>query len=108
MSQTTATFASTHHGDWDGEVPTEVHGLRHGPWALHWAPAVGARRLYDRRSEPDEHVDVAARHPDVADDLQARLERLLADHRARRPATSFGAGAGTNALLEEVGYISDD
>ena len=34
--------------------------------------------LYDLLNDPDESYDIAAEHPDVVKDLQARIERMMA------------------------------
>jgi len=63
--------------------------------------------LYDVVSDPDESFDVAAEHPEVVKDLQARIERLMADFpiEAReayaqtkaRPRSAAAAGAVARA-----------
>jgi hypothetical protein len=58
-----------------------------GPWAslrdqrwncvLNPATADGQPKLYDLSTDPDEHVNVAAAHPEVVADCRRQLEGLI-------------------------------
>jgi arylsulfatase A-like enzyme len=58
--------------------------VRTADWVYHapWAPITGGRirapELYDRRNDPEELVDVIDRHPEVAQQLKAYLDKLTA------------------------------
>lgn len=100
-----------------------VQCARRGRWKLHvarynnvtYSPAPAEGRvnmpigpeLYDVVGDPDESFDVAAEHPEVVKDLQARIERLLpgfppeaqqayAETKAR-PMSASAAGAVARA-----------
>ena len=77
----------------------EADSLELGPWKLIVEP--GSRRavLYDRRTDPGERTDVAARHPALVEELREALERMLA--RSREAAARF-------SLSEEVALTSTD
>jgi arylsulfatase A-like enzyme len=51
-------------------------------WAKPHAGAMRPPELYDRRSDPDELVNVIDQQPDVARELQESLDRVLRDHPA--------------------------
>jgi arylsulfatase len=71
-----------------------VQCARRGRWKLHvsrynnvtYSPAPAGGRvnvpvrpeLYDLVADPDESYDVAGKHPEIVQDLQARIDRLLA------------------------------
>ena len=109
-------FFHTTKGIWNDWAMVEIFGVLEDDWALHWAPkgvpfrtlpevdpGEGQWRLYDRRNDPTELLDVSARYPEVAERLRARI---LKWREARTQSTfSFGAGAATRSLLEGVGYI---
>lgn len=109
-------YFHTTKGIWNDQAMVEIFGLLEDDWALHWAPrglpfraergtdtVEGQWRLYDRRRDPGELVDVAAAHPDVAARLLAELEARVATGRGGR--TTLGAGAATRHLLEGIGYV---
>jgi arylsulfatase len=100
-----------------------VQCVRRGRWKLHvarynnvtYSPAPAEGRvnmpirpeLYDVVGDPDESFDVAAEHPEVVKDLQARIERLIpgfpeeaqkvyAETKAR-PVSAAAAGAVARA-----------
>jgi arylsulfatase A-like enzyme len=54
----------------------------HTAWAKPQRGQVRPPELYDRRSDPEELVNVIDQHPDVARELQALLDRVLKDHGA--------------------------
>ena len=62
--------------------------VRTAEWNYHaaWAPPPGGRvrppELYDRRHDPEELTNVIEQHPEVAQELQARLSELLEDQTA--------------------------
>jgi len=63
----------------------KLHISRYNSLAYSPPPAKGRfnlplkpAELYDLLNDPDESYDIAAEHPDVVKDLQARIERLMA------------------------------
>ena len=100
-----------------------VQCARRGRWKVHvarynnvtYSPAPQSGRvnmplrpeLYDVVSDPDESFDVAAEHPDIVKDLQARIERLIAGfpkeaqeswaQTRARPVSAAAAGAVARA-----------
>lgn len=76
-----------------------------GPWK--WIEGAESAALYDRRTDPGEHRDVSAQHPEVRDRLAARL----AEHRRPgiRPveATRLELDDDTRAALEALGYVGE-
>jgi len=50
------------------------------PWAQFQGRAIRPPELYDRQSDPEELSNVIDQHPDVAQELQARLDEVLKDH----------------------------
>jgi hypothetical protein len=110
---------STAHGWWNGLQRQPIYGLRNGDWVLHWAPeglpwgvrkqdpgaVPGERRLYDLAHDPLEREDLSAREPERADEMQARLETLIEELKARRTTPALEAGAATIELLRDVGYM---
>jgi arylsulfatase A-like enzyme len=63
----------------------------HTAWAKPQRGQVRPPELYDRRSDPEELVNVVDQHPDIACELQSLLDRVLKDH---------GAIAGTMSETE--------
>jgi arylsulfatase A-like enzyme len=110
---------STSHGWWNGLARQPIYGLRNGDWVLHWAPeglpwgvkknspgaVPGERRLYNLAEDPLERVDLCAREPQRADEMQARLATLIEELKARRTTPALEAGAATIELLRDVGYM---
>ncbi|MFT7667555.1 MAG: arylsulfatase [Planctomycetota bacterium] len=115
-------FFQTTKGIWNDWAMVEIFGLLEKNWSLHWAPkglpyrtlaevdpGLGQWKLYDRRVDPGEHQDVAAKYPVEAERMRLLIQAWREEK--RQGATSFGAGAATRNLLEGVGYIelgSDD
>ncbi len=62
-------YASVRTKDWN----------YHTAWATTTRGRVRPPELYDRRSDPEELVNVIDQHPDVAKELQARLDEILKD-----------------------------
>jgi arylsulfatase A-like enzyme len=61
-------------------------------------------RLYDLEADPGETRDVAAEHPEVAADLRARLEALMAtDENPTKGDTAVGAEE--TEKLRQLGYV---
>jgi arylsulfatase A-like enzyme len=110
---------STAHGWWNGIQRQPIYGLRNGDWVLHWAPeglpwgvkkqdpnaVPGERRLYDLAHDPLEREDLSAREPERADAMQARLQTMIEELKARRTTPALEAGAATIELLRDVGYM---
>ena len=63
----------------------------HTAWAKPQGGQVRPPELYDRRSDPEELVNVIDQHPDIARELQTLLGKVLKDH---------GATAGTMGETE--------
>jgi arylsulfatase A-like enzyme len=63
--------------------PRPLVSVAHGGYRLiHPLTPPGSDELYDLRSDPSEHHDLSASHPDVVRELTLRIDR----HLARRPA----------------------
>ena len=65
-------YASVRTKDWN----------YHTAWTQPQRGQVRPPEIYDRRSDPDELVNVIDQHPEVARELQARLDEVLKDHAA--------------------------
>ncbi len=109
----------THHGWWNQWHRTPIFGLREGRWLLHWAPEAGEfgasdptpgglRRLYDLGADPAAREDVAAREGERAARMLETLQRALEEDRANRSTTSIPSGAGTQNLLDNIGYTDSE
>jgi arylsulfatase A-like enzyme/Tfp pilus assembly protein PilF len=59
--------------------------------------------LYDRATDPGEKRNVIAAHPDVAKDLERRIEAKAHDP---VPQDARGPAAETRAQMESLGYVS--
>ncbi|MCB9915961.1 MAG: sulfatase [Planctomycetes bacterium] len=116
-------FSATTHGHWNGRVGRQpIYAVREGRWVLHLAPEGsdfgvpakdappgGQSRLYDVESDPEERVDVAAQHPEIAARLEATIRESLAEQRTRRrDGLHIGGGAATMELLDGIGYLDDE
>lgn len=83
-----------------------------GNWKLHLAVGAQgtvARALYDLRNDPDENLDVALQHPDIAADLEAAVHT----HRLREADLAHSAQGRAVDLrtleqLRSLGYTTDD
>jgi hypothetical protein len=91
--------------------------MREGRWVLPYAPfggdwkvprklaAPGGQiRLYDVETDPDEEVDVAAEHPEIAADMKSRLLVELQSQLDHRTGAALGAGSATRKMLDGIGY----
>ena len=110
---------STENGWWNGRFRQPLLGVRRGDHVLHFAPqgrawgvaesgSGGERRLYDLATDPREERDLAARAPQLADELQALLEERTAELRARRTTNVVPAGEATLEYLRQIGYIGEE
>lgn len=110
-------FVHTAKGIWNDRSMMPIFGLVTDDWSLHWAsravpyaspprldPGEGQWKLYDRRADPNEHVDVRPEHEVLARELRARLVEWR-DAAERTQPKSHAAGASTRALLRGVGYV---
>jgi arylsulfatase A-like enzyme len=59
-------------------------------WFNREAPNTRKPELYDRRSDPEELVNVIEKHPDVAKEMDARLAQVLKDAAATSGVTDVG------------------
>ncbi len=114
-------FATT-HGWWNRPRERQpIYGMREGRWVLHYAPhgadwkvprkdapPGGQIRLYDVETDPQEQVDVAEAHPEIATAMKARLLAHLEAQVAERPSASLGAGSATLQMLQGIGYLGTD
>lgn len=82
-----------------------LHGVRTSDWKYIRAPRP---ELYDLHRDPGELHDVTEAHPDVAADLSARLDAILADaaERATGNASAGGMDAETAERLRSLGYVA--
>jgi hypothetical protein len=112
-------FFSTHRGNWNGVPMTEVLGVQHDGWVLHFAPEGtpwgsdpemvhegGVMRLYELASDPLQHTDVSLANLEktaVLKDLL--LKRLAASAKLRPSMSGLDAGDGTIEMLQDVGYL---
>jgi choline-sulfatase len=62
--------------------------------------------LYDLQQDPDEQVNLAAKNPAEAQELRARVEKLLAHRPATQQAAHQDMSPSTRSLLQSLGYIS--
>jgi arylsulfatase A-like enzyme len=69
-------------------------------------PSTGERRLVDPVRDPGEMDDLAARRPDLADALQARLEKYLASLPKGKPRFDEKERQRRLKLLKSLGYLS--
>ena len=61
-------YAAVRTADW----------VYHAPWAPISTGRIRPPELYDRRSDPEELVNVIERHPDIAQELKGYLDRVTA------------------------------
>jgi arylsulfatase A-like enzyme len=57
----------------------QAWAIRDRDWSLHYHLRPGTRMLYDRQEDLREQHDVSSLHPDVADAMELRLRRFVAD-----------------------------
>jgi len=92
-----------------GEAP--AFALQRGRWKLLRA-GEGPARLYDLERDPHELQDQAGQEPDLVRELEAELERLLADQLKRAAELGQGAAveldAATLRALEALGYTGGE
>jgi len=70
---------------------TPVSALRHGDWKLLEYYEDGRLELYDLKNDPYETTDLAATRPEVAQDLQQRLQAWRTEVNARLPEKNVAA-----------------
>ena len=112
-------FFSSRQGWWNGTWKTNLYGLREGDWELHWAPEGaswgesepppdGQIRLFDLRTDPEQHTDLAEREPERAAEMKERLRAHLETARRDEPRQSIGAGKQGLQGLDDIGYAGGD
>jgi arylsulfatase A len=87
------------HGDWKLHVRRAVNALPRFTGRVDWSPTAEMPQLFDVSRDPEESYDLSERYPDVAAEMQARLDAFDAALKADRarnypPAPAAGAGAG--------------
>ena len=124
----TVTFA-THHGLWNGWGRAPVHGIRSGPWTLHYAEQgrpwgddpngplptlpldgtwTGEARLYNLDRDPAQRADLLLDEAERAKGLMEVLDRARARAEGRPLGTQDAAGSGTIQMLQGIGYVEGD
>ena len=89
------------------------YAVREGRWQMILDVQSGRRRLYDLESDPDELLDRAAEHPEVAERLarwieeRLRADAVLAAILASEP-TRQELDEATRERLRFLGYVGDD
>ena len=114
-----AVITSTQQGWWNGMHRLPIYGITTEEWVLHWAPegapwaelpgqdSDGMWRLFRRETDPHEHTDLAADHPEVAAQLLESLKETLAAARERSSGVSLGVGDAAADMLRGIGYTGD-
>ena len=86
--------------------------------AFGWAPLRSIRagkykyidapkpELYDLQQDPDEQVNLISKNPTEAQELRARLDKLLAHRPATLQAAHQDMSPATRSLLQSLGYLS--
>jgi arylsulfatase A-like enzyme len=111
----------TSKGIWNDRAMMPIFGYLDDDWAFHWAPrgvpyasppdldpGLGQWRLYDRRTDPFEHIDIAADHPELCETLRSDLEKWNEELTSRSPGSAYGAGAATLRMLQDIGYAGKE
>jgi arylsulfatase A-like enzyme len=101
--------------DFDGRAWAElgpVHSLIEGSWQLVYSPGADLDTpalvaLYDRRLDPEAHVDVAAEHRDVVATMRERIHTWLREGAEDRPR-QIPPSDETRELLRSLGYVDGD
>jgi arylsulfatase A-like enzyme len=93
-----------HEADHNNVEPDVTFAVRHDRDKLHFNRLTGNVMLFDLGTDPGEHHDVSAAHPDLTAELRARLDAFRAE------ASSAGAGAVTLTpeqveRLKSLGYV---
>lgn len=98
-------FFSTTSGLWGDQYPVELHGVRRGPWVLHYAVEPAELddeqrvHLYHVGDDPGQRVDKRTEEPEVVRELLRILHAELAGSRVPDadppPQSSSLEGAGT-------------
>ena len=81
-----------------------ARALRTESWALIDSARHG-RQLFDRRSDPDERVDVKDAHPDVIEELEPIMRELAEGSPRKATATQAVEDEQTKAELRALGYL---
>jgi len=92
------------------------YGLRTDDVKLIMDLKTGRRELYDLAADPGETTNLADERPDLADEMEARLERLVRTNRRLGKAIADGTQGGTGGKdvlsgeerkrLESLGYVN--
>ncbi len=93
----------------------DLHVVRTERWKLVWDRHADRRMLFDLESDPRETKDVSARHPNVADELFARLVAQRDAEREKRirlhgtpTARRVRESPEIDAHLDQLGYVGYD
>jgi arylsulfatase A-like enzyme len=108
-------FYATERGWWKGRDKDadgralKLYGGREGGYVVHFAPGLPGEpcALYEIATDPKEHADLSER-PDSREralGMVARFKQLLAEQKALKRVTGFGAGAGGIDAMMGLGYV---
>jgi arylsulfatase A-like enzyme len=79
--------------------------LRDGRHKLIIDDKTGARELYDLEADPTEQDDLALRHPDVARELESRMQAAHRGSPGQGEQRDEGLDPSIRAALEHLGYV---
>ena len=87
----------------DGFGWAPLRGLRDGAYKYIEAPQP---ELYNLAADPHEQINLIAKEPDRARALRSELQKLVAAHAPKQPASPAAISPRTRALLASLGYLS--